>query len=125
MNPKSTYSTAQKETVSGRDVEIRVLEKASGRLQHSLGAPEGSERNRALADAVQFNLRVWDVFHADWDNPDCTLARSIRADLLRLSVYVHKTSLELLAYGSPEKGRSLIHINTCLAAGLGASARSH
>lgn len=118
MNPSTIYRTAQNDTVSGRDVEIRVIEKATGRLVHALSLAEGTDRNRSLDSAVQFNLRVWDVLHADWDSHECPLEISLRSDLLRLSVYVHKTSIELLAYGSPEKAQSLIHINTCLVAGL-------
>lgn len=118
MNVHNTYSKVQKETISGRDLEARVLTKASTMLKRVLEIPTGPDRERAAEEAVRFNLRVWDVFHADWENPDCALAQNTRTDLLRLSVYVHKTSLEVLAYGAPEKINSLINIDDRLVAGL-------
>ena len=118
MNAHNTYSKVQKETISGRDLEARVLTKASTMLKRVLEIPNGPDRERAAEEAVRFNLRVWDVFHADWENPDCALAQNTRTDLLRLSIYVHKTSLEVLAYGAPEKINSLINIDDRLVAGL-------
>lgn len=118
MNAQNTYAKVQKETLSGRDIEARVLAKASSQLRHVLELPEGHEKSRAVEAAVRYNLRVWDVFHADWDNPDCTLSPQLRTDLLRLSIYVHKTSLEVLAYTAPAKIKSLVTINDCLATGL-------
>jgi flagellar protein FlaF len=118
MNAHNTYSKIQKDTLSGRDLEARVLSKASSQLKQLLSVPAGAEFNRAADVAVRFNLRVWDVFQADWENPECTLAPNTRSDLLRLSIYVHKTSLDVLAYGAPEKIKSLININDCLVTGL-------
>ena len=118
MNAHNTYSKVQKETISGRDLEARVLTKASTMLKRVLEIPTGTDRERATGEAVRFNLRVWDVFQADWENPECALAQNTRTDLLRLSVYVHKTSLEVLAYGAPEKINSLINIDDRLVAGL-------
>ncbi len=118
MNAQKTYSKVQKETLSGRDLEARVLSKASAQLRQLLDLTPGPERDRATNTAVRFNLRVWDVFHADWENPECALAPNTRTDLLRLSIYVHKTSLEVLAFGAPDKIKSLTNINDCLVAGL-------
>ena len=118
MNVHNTYSKVQKETISGRDLEARVLTKASALLKRILEVPAGPERERAMNEGVRFNLRVWDIFQADWENPECSLAPNTRTDLLRLSIYVHKTSLEVLAYGAPEKLNSLINIDDRLIAGL-------
>jgi flagellar protein FlaF len=118
MNAHNTYSKVQKETISGRDLEARVLTKASALLKRILEAPAGPERERFMNEGVRFNLRVWDIFQADWENPECSLAQNTRTDLLRLSIYVHKTSLEVLAYGAPEKINSLINIDDRLIAGL-------
>ena len=46
------------------------------------------------------------------------MADPLRTDLLRLSLYVHKNSMEVLAYASPDKIRTLINIDECLAEGL-------
>ena len=127
MNPHQAYAKLQKETISGRDIEIRVLHKAAILFRQIHEAPTTAERDRLLDAAVRYNLRVWDIFHADWERPDCAINPPLRVDLLRLSVYVHKTSLEVLAYGDEEKVRALTNINDCLAQGLtaGANAPAH
>ncbi len=118
MNAHTTYKKVEKQTMSGRDVEVQVLRRAAVQYRQVLGATDEATRNTLLDAAVRYNLRVWDVFHADWDRPECPLTTSLRNDLLRLSIYVHKTSIEVLAYGNPEKIQTLININECLAQGL-------
>lgn len=118
MNAQKVYSKVQKETLSGRDIEVQVLRKASAQFQQALDIADQVERGKRIDGAVRYQLRVWDVFHADWERADCPLAPKLRADLLSLSLYVHKTSLEVLAYGDARKIKSLVAINDCLAAGL-------
>jgi flagellar protein FlaF len=118
MNAQQTYAKIQRETLSGRDIEIKVLRKAAVQFRQLLDTANKANQTQQLDTAVRYNLRVWDVFQADWEQPQCPLSASLRADLLRLSQYVHKTSLEVLAYSDTEKIRSLIHINDCLADGL-------
>lgn len=122
MNAQKVYAKVQKETLSGRDIEVQVLRKASAQFRQALEVTDAVERGKRIDGAVRYELRVWDVFHADWERPDCALAPKLRGDLLSLSIYVHKTSLEVLAYGDAGKIRSLININDCLAKGLAAGA---
>jgi flagellar protein FlaF len=124
MNPHKTYTKIQKETLSGRDVEVQVLRKAATQYRQVLAAQDEPTRNRLLDAAVRYNLRVWDVFQGDWGRPDCALSPSIRTDLLRLSLYVHRNSMDVLAYGAPEKIQTLININECLAEGLVSGSRA-
>jgi flagellar protein FlaF len=118
MNAHKTYTKIQKETLSGRDVEVQVLRKAATQYRQVLEAVGDADKNKLLDAAVRYNLRVWDVFQADWERPDCPLSPQLRSDLLRLSLYVHRNSLDVLAYASPDKIRTLININECLAEGL-------
>ena len=124
MNAHKTYAKIQKETLSGRDIEVMVLRKAVLQFRQAVAAPAGRERERLLEAAVRYNLRVWDIFQADWESPECALSPTLRSDLLRLSIYAHKTALEVLAYAVPAKIDSLIHINECLAEGLSTGARA-
>lgn len=124
MNAQKTYSKIQKETLSGRDIEVQVLRKAATQFRQVLEATDEATRNKLLDGAVRYNLRVWDVFHADWERPDCALGSKLRNDLIRLSIYVHKTSIEVLAYGVPEKIRTLVNIDECLAEGLVTGSRA-
>lgn len=124
MNAHKTYAKIQKETLSGRDIEVQVLRKASAQFRQARVAASPAERNKLIDAAVRYNLRVWDVFQADWEQPECTLSPTLRNDLLRLSFYMHRTSLEVLAYAAPDKIDSLIHINDCLAEGLANGSRA-
>jgi flagellar protein FlaF len=124
MNAHKTYKKVQKETLSGRDVEVQVLRKAAIQYRQVLSAINDTEKDKLLDAAVRYNLRVWDVFHADWERPDCALDTKLRNDLFRLSIFVHKTSIEVLAYGDPEKIRTLVNINECLAEGLVTGSRA-
>ena len=124
MNAHKTYTKVQKETLSGRDVEVQVLRKAAAQFRQVLAATDEGTKNKLLDAAGRYNLRGWDVFHADWERPDCPLAPTLRSDLLRLSLYVHKNSIEVLAYGAPEKIRTLVNIDECLAEGLVTGSRA-
>ena len=124
MNAHKTYTKIQKETLSGRDIEVQVLRKAAAQFRQVLAATDDAAKNKLTDAAVRYNLRIWDVFQADWERPDCPLGQPLRTDLLRLSIYVHKTSLEVLAYGNPEKTRTLANIDECLAQGLQAGAHA-
>ncbi len=124
MNAHKTYAKIQKETLSGRDIEVQVLRKAAAQFRQVLAATDDAAKNKLLDAAVRYNLRVWDVFQADWERPDCPIAQPLRTDLLRLSLYVHKTALEVLAYGNAEKVRTLVNIDECLAEGLVTGSRA-
>jgi len=124
MNAHKTYAKIQKETLSGRDIEVKVLRKAAAQFRQAIASTDTTERERLVVAAVRYNLRVWDVFHADWERPDCEIAPTLRKDLLRLSIYTHRTSLEVLAFAQGEKIQSLIHINDCLAEGLAQGSQS-
>lgn len=124
MNAQKVYAKVQKDTLSGRDIEVQVLRKASSQFRQALAVQDQVERGKRLDGAVRYQLRVWDVFHADWEHSECPLAPKLRADLLSLSLYVHKTSLEVLAYGDARKVQSLISINDCLATGLASGAKA-
>ncbi|MFT3829186.1 MAG: flagellar biosynthesis regulator FlaF [Opitutaceae bacterium] len=124
MNAHKTYTKIQKETLSGRDVEVQVLRKAATQYRQVLAAQDDATRNRLLDAAVRYNLRVWDVFQSDWERPDCPLSPSLRQDLLRLSLYVHRNSMDVLAYGNAEKIKTLINIDECLAEGLVSGSRA-
>lgn len=117
-NPLNAYEKVRKETVSGREIEATVLEKGAIRLRRCQENWKPDQFDRDLDEALRFNQRVWDIFNADWQNPQSPLPREIRQDLLSLSVFVRKTSLDIMA--QPETGKLdiLIQINENLARGL-------
>jgi len=101
-----------------------VLRKAAVQFRQVLAATDAATKNKLLDAAVHYNLRIWSIFQGDWERPECSIEQPLRTDLLRLSLYVHKNSMEVLAYGDPEKIRTLTNINECLAEGLVAGSKA-
>ncbi|MCG8527506.1 MAG: flagellar biosynthesis regulator FlaF [Opitutales bacterium] len=117
-NPINPYTKTQKETVSGLDIEINVLEKAAVLLKRCQENWVDDSFNRALDDAIRYNQKIWDVFQNDWRSSDCPLPKEMRENLLSLGMFVKKSSLDIMAY--PKKGKLtvLIKMNENLASGL-------
>jgi flagellar biosynthesis activator protein FlaF len=112
------YDSVNKATMSGRDVEAEVLTKAALKLKacQNTWAENGQSIN--LEAALKYNQRIWTIFQAEIEKPDNPLPDALKADLLKLSIFVDKRTLETLAYPVPEKLTILININYNIAAGL-------
>lgn len=118
-NPLEAYKQNRKASLSGRDVEVAVLEKAAMNFRLLVKTwNEGQRFTQKLDEAVKFNQRVWDIFQSDWRSEGCQLPVEVRQNLLSLSVFVRKASLDLVAYPTPQKVKVLIDINENIATGL-------
>ncbi len=120
-DPYKAYEKSRKETVPGREIEAAVLEKAAINFRRVQQNWKGETFSRELDEAIQFNNRVWNIFQADWQNPNSPLPKEIRQNLLSLSVFIRKSSIEILTDPSPQKLNILIQINESLASGLRSS----
>jgi len=103
---------------SGRQVEISILEMASGKLRACVGEDGDVRWSRELDAALRFNQKVWDVFTADWSSPECSLERTVRESLLSLGVFVKKRTFAQMAQPSRSGVQSLIQLNDNLVSGL-------
>lgn len=112
------YDKVNKSTMSGRDVEAEVLTKAALKLKDCQDHWEVTGKNTKLYDALKHNQRIWTILQAELEKPENPLPRGLKADLLRLSIFIDKRTMETLAYPSPEKLGILIDINHNIAAGL-------
>jgi flagellar protein FlaF len=112
------YETVNKSTMSGRDVEAAVLTKAALALKKCQDNWGEAKDNIELDAALKFNQRVWTIFQAELGNADNPLPQNLKLDLLRLSAFIDKRTLEMMAHPSPEKLTILININHNIAAGL-------
>lgn len=117
-NPYKAYEKTRRETVSGREIEATVLEKAAVNLRKVQKNWKEGIFSRELDEALKFNQKIWDIFQSDWQNPNSALPLEIRQNLLSLSVFIRKTSLEIMADPEPSKLRAIIQINENLAKGL-------
>jgi flagellar protein FlaF len=123
-NPLNAYEKVRKQTISGREIEASVLEKGAIRLRRCQENWTGAKFDRNLDEALRFNQRVWDIFNSDWQSPKNTLPKEIRQDLLSLSVFVRRKTLDIMAYPESRKLDVLIQINENLAKGLRAGMTS-
>jgi flagellar biosynthesis activator protein FlaF len=117
-NPLKAYEKVRKQTISGREIEASVLERGAIRLRRCQENWKGLKFDRDLDEALRFNQRVWDIFHSDWQSTRSALPAEIRRDLISLSIFVRKKTLDIMAYPEVRKLDILIQINENLAKGL-------
>ena len=118
--PIDTYESVNKVTMSGRDVEAEVLTKAAIQLKACQDNWDSDEQSResSLQQALDYNQRIWTIFQGELSSNDNLLPVEIRRDLLRLSAFIDKRTLELTAFPEKDKLNILIAINQNIAAGL-------
>ena len=120
MNPDAlqAYDQVSKATLSGPEIEAAVLTKAAMKLKYCQDNWLADERDSKLAEALKFNQRMWSIFQGELGREDNPLQKEIRRDILRLSAFIDKRILEIMAYPEPEKLTVIISINQNIAAGL-------
>ena len=112
------YDSVNKSTMSGRDVEAEVLTKAALKLKDCQDHWAEKDRDTLLKTALNYNQRIWTIFQAELEKPENPLPNAVKVDLLRLSVFIDRRTMEMIAYPAPEKLTILININHNIAAGL-------
>lgn len=61
---------------------------------------------------------LWSIFQAEVSDADNPLPKELKENILNLSLFIDKRTLEIMAFPSPEKLTAIIDINQNLAAGL-------
>ena len=112
------YENVNKTTMSGREIEAEVLTKAALRLKACQAGWAEKDMKDRLKTALTFNQRIWAILQAEIEKPDNPLPGNLKTDLLRLSAFIDRRTLEMIAHPSPEKLTILININHNIAAGL-------
>ncbi len=106
------------QTLPGREMEAAVLEKAATYFRRAQNTMTTGKFGDELEQAFDFNKKIWDVLRADWQNPDSHLPKNVRQDLLSLSVFMTKKSLEFRANPNPASLNIFIQILESLVKGL-------
>ena len=122
QNPVNAYTTIQKESLSGRELEASVLTRAGlmlKQVQENWGAPD---REGKLLEAIKFNQKVWSFFQAELSDQENPLPVKLREDILNLSIFVDKRLFEVLATPDKDKLSIVVDIDFNIAAGLRAKA---
>ena len=118
QNPVDTYTTMQKDSLSGRELEASVLTRAGLMLKQVQDNWYASDRDEQLTQAIKFNQKVWSFFQAELSDPENPLPKKLKEDILSLSIFIDKRLFEILALPDPEKLNIVIDINFNIAAGL-------
>jgi flagellar protein FlaF len=112
------YRAAQKETLSGREIEALALTNAALKLRKCQVDWDSEDRDGKRLNALQINQRIWTILQGELAKEDNPLPTQLKKDLLTLSLVVDKRTFEVMAFPSPEKLDMLIRINLNIAAGL-------
>jgi len=121
-NAVKSYQMVEKETLSGRETEARVLTQGALKLiecQKKWNAPENKQR---LDEALKYNQKIWSIFQAEVSKQDNPLPSRVKIDILQLSRYIDKKIFKAMAFPVPENLDMIIKINKNIAAGLRGSA---
>jgi len=118
QNALATYQAVERETISGRETEARVLTEGALKLQNCQSNWDRENNESELSEALRYNQKIWSIFQTELSREDNPLPAQLKKDLLRLSVFVDKRIFETMAQPSPEKLNVVININRNIAAGL-------
>jgi len=118
MNPYDAYASTAKTSMSDREVEAAALTKAALLLQTCQANWNQPDRDHSLAEALEFNQKLWSIFQVSLAAPDHPMPTALRLDVLRLAVFIDGRIFDVMAYPAPEKLTAIIAINLNLAEGL-------
>ncbi len=117
-NAVKAYESVQKETMSGRETEARVLTQAALKLMECQKNWNTPDRNKLLDSALKYNQRLWSIFQVEVAKPDNPLPKDIKMNILQLSKFIDRRIFDTMAFPTPEKLDIIIRINKNIAAGL-------
>jgi flagellar protein FlaF len=114
----AAYSTVQKITSSGREIEALVLARAAQKLAEVKNNWDAPDRDAKLDEALRNNQMIWSIFQGELMKADNPLPKKLKQDILSLSIFIDKRTFEVMAQPAPEKLEVIINLNLSLAAGL-------
>lgn len=113
-NKSQAYRSSQRLGTNARNTEAQALLETARRLDAALG---GDDRD-AYRAALRLNWRLWTIIQADVASEESELPDEIRQNILSLSVFIDRHTVNALAEPAGRKLRVLIDINRNIAAGL-------
>ena len=111
----AAYARTHARALRGRELEAEALLKAA-RLLEVASLPGASPG--AVAEALDFTLKLWSVFEADLMKNPNRLPADLRADMLRLSRFMENAVRTAARNPVRADYATMIEINRNLAAGL-------
>ena len=118
QNAVKSYQSVDKETMSGRETEARVLTQAALKLVDCQNNWDAEDSKQRLDDALKYNQRIWSIFQVEVSKDDNPLPAAIKQNILMLSKFIDQRIFDTMAFPEKEKLNILIKINQNIAAGL-------
>ena len=116
MSPRNDpYRSSQKLGAGARQTEARALMETARALAD---AQENMEDLSAYRAALRLNWRLWTIFQADVSATENPLPEDIKQNILNLSVFIDKHTVDALTDPEGRKLKVLIDINRNIASGL-------
>ena len=109
------YRSSQKLGAGARQTEARALMETARALAD---AQDNIENITAYRAALRLNWRLWTIFQSDVSGVENPLSDDIKQNILSLSVFVDKHTVDALANPEGRKLKVLIDINRNIASGL-------
>lgn len=108
------YGEVRNRTADNKSLEYALFEQINDGLRDATAA-DGTDPS-VWADAINRNLELWTVLSSDLLNPENQLPGALRKSLLEISVFVRRTSMQVLA--GEDHLADLIEINESIMKGL-------
>jgi flagellar protein FlaF len=122
MNRASVYQELERETLEGRELEASVLFRGARKLNICAQEWENghtAEFQEKLAEALEYNQRLWSFLQVEISNPTNPLPETVRLNLLRLSQFIDKRVFALYAGGATaEDLLAIARVNEQIGKGL-------
>jgi flagellar biosynthesis activator protein FlaF len=122
QNAVESYQSVDKETMSGRETEARILTQAALKLIDCQKKWDTPHRNALLDAALKYNQRIWSIFQIEVSKSDNPLPLHIKKNILNLSRFIDRRIFDTMAFPEARKLNIIIKINQNIAAGLRESA---
>jgi len=108
------YKTAATRTENPREMEYRLFGQVTRALMHASTVPSSDLATRI--DALDWNRRLWSVLATDCANPDNAMDKSLRAQIISISLFVSRHSSAVMR--GDDDFEALIDINKMIMQGL-------
>ena len=108
------YKTAATRAENPREMEYRLFGQVTRALMHASTADPSDIATRI--DALDWNRRLWSALATDCANPDNGMDKSLRAQIISISLFVSRHSSAVMR--GEDDFESLIDINRMVMQGL-------
>jgi flagellar protein FlaF len=114
LNAKRAYSAAKAPTRTPKDLEFEAIARITHRIIRA--SKQGPEGFSALAEALNDNRKLWQIFQTDVNSSDNGLPEDLKEQILYLAAFTTQYTSRILARKAGVG--PLVEINTAIMRGL-------